>query len=403
MKGIRTMPRYISLLVLLEIGCMIVAADFVGLQSSQLQGDLRWGKGGLSDPAGLVQIGEAVEDSSHWVSPFTDMEAPGRFWSGVKLHPYAAAQTCGPDSQTLTGTSKLPLIYCLNLLGDDNADDAPILNFLCNGSPKQLWDIERDNATGLIQIKNSAFGKCWNLENATVGEDYLRQSACNSTKVKQQQSFSLRMSGYVPNCKPGVLPLFQIVAAADNGGPLCLTVPDFLRYGPLYTSWQLCNNLPTSRTQHFAFEAGFLVNTPPPPPLAPPPPPPPFGRAGSRISVLTDRYDPGRTGINSQETVLTPSLVSNSSKFGPVGSWAVKGQVYAHPLVIANLTVGARKVTGVVIATEENYVYLFDADKPTAQTPLWVRGPLGIPVSVEDVGGCDNISPSYGITKHTCH
>lgn len=50
-------------------------------------------------------------------------------------------------------------------------------------------------------------------------------------------------------------------------------------------------------------------------------------------------------------------------------------------------------------------VYFFNAEEVSnSSTPVWRRGPLGIPVTPEDVGlpgqVCDNMTPSMGNSLH---
>jgi hypothetical protein len=51
--------------------------------------------------------------------------------------------------------------------------------------------------------------------------------------------------------------------------------------------------------------------------------------------ILTDRGDNARTGLNANERVLTPSIVSSPS-FGLFYNNSVDGQVYAQPLYVSN-------------------------------------------------------------------
>lgn len=53
--------------------------------------------------------------------------------------------------------------------------------------------------------------------------------------------------------------------------------------------------------------------------------------------------------------MLTPALL-RAGKFGRVRQFSVEGQVYAHPLVVPDLTIKGKTVTGLIIATEKNYV-----------------------------------------------
>src|SRR5579872_4510261 len=88
-----------------------------------------------------------------------------------------------------------------------------------------------------------------------------------------------------------------------------------------------------------------------------------FGQANNEhISVLTQHNDNTRAGLNNQETVLNTSNV-NKSKFGKLFSLYVDDQVYAQPLVVSNLTIGSATHNVLFVATVNNTVYAYDADK----------------------------------------
>jgi hypothetical protein len=95
--------------------------------------------------------------------------------------------------------------------------------------------------------------------------------------------------------------------------------------------------------------------------------------AANLFSVLTGRDDNGRTGQNTNETILTPANV-NSDSFGKIFSQSLDGYVMAQPLVLANVAVPGRGIHNLLIAaTENDSVYAFDADSgagPNAQ-PIW--------------------------------
>src|SRR6266700_1009013 len=88
-----------------------------------------------------------------------------------------------------------------------------------------------------------------------------------------------------------------------------------------------------------------------------------------QVNVLTYHNDLARTGQNLAETQLAPANV-NSTQFGRLFSNPVDGYVYAQPLYMSGLAIpdkGTRNV--VVVATEHDSVYGFDADN--SGDPLW--------------------------------
>lgn len=83
---------------------------------------------------------------------------------------------------------------------------------------------------------------------------------------------------------------------------------------------------------------------------------------GSAISVLTYHYDNSRIGANTNETVLTPAIV-NTNNFGLLKKYTVDGYVYTEPLYVPNVSIPGQGTHNVVIiATEHDSVYAFDAD-----------------------------------------
>ena len=93
--------------------------------------------------------------------------------------------------------------------------------------------------------------------------------------------------------------------------------------------------------------------------------------AVAQVSVLTQRYDSARDGLNASETTLTPSNV-NTSTFGKLFSLPVDGRVFAQPLYVPNLSIPGNGTHNVVfIATEHDSVFAYDADGLQAQ-PLWM-------------------------------
>jgi len=110
--------------------------------------------------------------------------------------------------------------------------------------------------------------------------------------------------------------------------------------------------------------------------------------------VTTYHYDNSRDGLNTAETILTPSNV-NSTQFGKIGFDTVDGLVDAQPLYVANLAVGGALHNVLYVATENDSVYAFDAD---TNTQLWMTSILGSGETTSD-DGCYQITPEIGITS----
>jgi hypothetical protein len=119
--------------------------------------------------------------------------------------------------------------------------------------------------------------------------------------------------------------------------------------------------------------------------------------------IYTYHNDVARTGQNLQEYALTSSIV-NSTTFGRLWSCPVDGDIYAEPLYVANLSIGGGVHNVVVVATEHDSVYAFDADNGSC-TPYWQfsalsSGVTSIPATDAYFSGytCPDIPYEYGIT-----
>ncbi|MGZ7057326.1 MAG: hypothetical protein ACXVK3_17520, partial [Candidatus Angelobacter sp.] len=122
------------------------------------------------------------------------------------------------------------------------------------------------------------------------------------------------------------------------------------------------------------------------------------------VNVPTWHMDNGRSGLNSNETQLTPANV-NASGFGKLFSYRVDGYAYAQPLYISNLRINGASHNVVFVATEMASVYAFDADNFGDGSPLWktsllqageVPQPAGNPRPVQGLTSTPVIDPVSG-------
>jgi FG-GAP-like repeat/FG-GAP repeat len=119
--------------------------------------------------------------------------------------------------------------------------------------------------------------------------------------------------------------------------------------------------------------------------------------------ILTSRGNLARTGLNQNETTLSPSNVS-SRYFGLLYNNSVDGQVYAQPLYVTGQkiitsTSQTRIADILYIATENDSLYAFDADTgalywkssllPTGESPVQSSDP-----NIDD----PDLVPEFGIT-----
>jgi chitodextrinase len=127
-------------------------------------------------------------------------------------------------------------------------------------------------------------------------------------------------------------------------------------------------------------------------------------------SVATYHNDLARDGANTHEFALTPANV-NTATFGKLFSCTVDGSIYAQPLWVANVTIGGAKHNVIVVATQHDSVYAFDADSSPCTT-LWhaslldaahgaTTGETTVPSGTANTlvgAGYGDIKPEIGVT-----
>ena len=111
--------------------------------------------------------------------------------------------------------------------------------------------------------------------------------------------------------------------------------------------------------------------------------------------VLTYHDNNSRTGLNSSETILTPSNV-NFATFGKLFTATVDGLVDAQPLYLSKVTVQGSPHNLLIVATEHDSLYAFDADDGEL---LWHISTLKSGETTSDDRGCAQVTPEIGITS----
>ncbi len=117
-----------------------------------------------------------------------------------------------------------------------------------------------------------------------------------------------------------------------------------------------------------------------------------FGLAWGQNNVLTQHNDNTRSGLNANETLLTPANV-NVNSFGKLFTQNVDGIIVGQPLYASDVLMNDGLVHNVVyVATQNNTVYAFDADNTQGNNaePLWS-------VNLDEGGTPDPIA-DYGCT-----
>jgi hypothetical protein len=116
---------------------------------------------------------------------------------------------------------------------------------------------------------------------------------------------------------------------------------------------------------------------------------------GQATDVLTYHNDNARTGQALNEQVLTHANV-NTNHFGKLWILPVDGKVDAQPLYAAGVSIPGKGLHNVVIvATEHDSVYAFDADSTNM---FWHVSMLQGSETTSDNRGCSQVTPEIGVT-----
>jgi hypothetical protein len=129
-------------------------------------------------------------------------------------------------------------------------------------------------------------------------------------------------------------------------------------------------------------------------------------KPGPANAVLTARGDLSRLGFDNQEPALSQAAVS-SGRFGKRVAYQLDGKVYGQPLFLPGLRIDGSVHDVVIVVTEHDSVYAFDAHAAGRSAPLWrvsllTPGARTLNSATDQVGYkryCDSIVPEVGITS----
>lgn len=122
----------------------------------------------------------------------------------------------------------------------------------------------------------------------------------------------------------------------------------------------------------------------------------------AQVNVLTSDYGVGRTGANLAEAQLTVANVA-PGQFGLIGIFPTDGEIFGQPLYVSGVAVpgqGQRNI--LLVTTEHNTVYAYDADSAASPTLFW-RVNLGqaVPSSTVSTNAASgpfiDVNPEIGI------
>jgi hypothetical protein len=129
-------------------------------------------------------------------------------------------------------------------------------------------------------------------------------------------------------------------------------------------------------------------------------------KPGPADAVLTARGDLTRLGLDNAEPELSQAALA-SGRFGKRVGYPVDGKIYAQPLYVPGLRIDGGVHNVVIVATEHDSVYAFDADATSAVAPLWhvsllQPGARTFQAASDRVAKnrlCNSIVPEVGITS----
>ncbi len=129
--------------------------------------------------------------------------------------------------------------------------------------------------------------------------------------------------------------------------------------------------------------------------------PTPDASTGAFNGVLNWKGGNSRNGLYANETTLTPANV-NTTQFGKKGVFHADGLIIAQPLLVSSVDMGAAGTHNVlIVASEHDSIFAFDADNPSA-APLWQRSYLdpanGVTTMADNFGGRTALGGEIGIT-----
>jgi len=111
--------------------------------------------------------------------------------------------------------------------------------------------------------------------------------------------------------------------------------------------------------------------------------------------VLTYHNNNARTGVDAKESILTLTNV-NSATFGKLFVVPADGLVDSQPLYVSAVSISGVTRNLLIVATEHDSVYAYDADTGTS---IWHVTTLKSGETTSDDRGCSQVSPQIGITS----